>query len=62
MSKVLQSWVRPIISIMGMSGFTVGFFMKMIDPVAYGILVTGTIVWWFKARDEEKANGKTETK
>ena len=41
-----------------MLGFTAGFFMGKIDAVAYGILVTGTIVWWFKERDKEKENKK----
>ncbi len=56
-----MKWVRPIISIMGMLGFTIGFFINKIDPVAYGVLVTGTIVWWYKERDTEKRNGNTRT-
>ena len=53
-----MSWVRPILSIIGFSAVTAGFFMKMIDSAAYFGLVTGIVVWWFKSRDDERINGK----
>lgn len=58
MGKLFQkATVRPLLSLIGMLGFTVGFFLKMVDPVAYGVLVSTVVVWWFKSRDEEKAKG-----
>ncbi len=57
MSKTLQGWVRPIITILGMAGVTAGFFLKMISPEAYLGIVTLAVTWWFKSRDEEKKNG-----
>jgi len=56
--KGAMSWVRPILSIIGFSAVTAGFFMKMIDSAAYFGLVTGIVVWWFKSRDDERINGK----
>jgi hypothetical protein len=47
-------WVRAIISLIGILGVTVGFFMKIISGDAYLGVVTMTIVWWYKSRDEEK--------
>lgn len=49
-------WVRAFISIIGMAGVTIGFFLKMVSPEAYLGLVTLAITWWFKSRDEEKQN------
>ncbi len=50
-------WIRPILSIMGFSAITAGFFLGMIDAAAYFGLVTGIVVWWFKSRDQAKQNG-----
>lgn len=46
-------WIRPVISIIGMVGITVGFFMGLIDPEAYILAVGVTVTFWFKSRDEE---------
>uniref|UniRef100_A0A6M3KF10 Uncharacterized protein n=1 Tax=viral metagenome TaxID=1070528 RepID=A0A6M3KF10_9ZZZZ len=50
-------WVRPIISLVGMAGVTVGFFMGMVATEAYLGIVTLAITWWFKSRDTEKGKG-----
>ena len=52
-----MKWVRPTISLMGMLGITIGFFMRLITPEAYLLAVGVTVTYWFKARDEEKRNG-----
>jgi hypothetical protein len=50
-----MAWVRPVISTIGICGVTAGFFMKLISPEAYVGIVTATIVWWFKSRDDDNA-------
>ena len=52
-----MKWVRPAISLIGMIGITVGFFMKLITAEAYILAVGVTVTYWFRARDEEKRNG-----
>lgn len=47
-------WVRAVISIIGMGGVTIGFFLKMVSPEAYLGLVTLAITWWYRSRDSEK--------
>ena len=50
-----MKWVRPVISLIGIIGITVGFFLNKITPEAYILAVGVTVTFWFKARDEEKA-------
>ncbi len=50
-------WVRPIISIVGMMGITIGFFLGKINPEAYILAVGVTVTYWYKARDESKQGG-----
>ena len=49
-----MKWVRPVISIIGMLGITIGFFLRMIEAEAYVLAVGVTVTYWFKSRDEEK--------
>jgi len=54
----MKDKVRPALSIIGMCGATVGFFVDKFPIEAYGILVTAVVLWWFRSRDEEKAKAK----
>ena len=54
-------WIRPVISLIGFAGVTVGFFLQMVSPEVYVPLVTMTLIYWFKSRDDEKEkNGEGE--
>ena len=53
-----MKWIRPIISLIGMSGLTAGFFMGLIPSEAYVGVAAIAITWWFKSRDEEKLKGQ----
>ena len=50
-------WYRPNITVFLTLAVTVGFFLGKIDAQAFFGFATGLIVWWLKARDEEKRNG-----
>lgn len=52
--RARMKWVRPAISIIGMVGVTVGFFMGKVEPIAYLLIVEAVVLWWFRSRDEEK--------
>ena len=52
-----MKWIRPVISLIGMVGITVGFFLGKINPEAYILAIGVTVTFWYKARDEEKKNG-----
>ncbi len=54
--RYIMKWVRPAISLIGVLGITIGFFLKMVSPESYLSLVTLAVVWWFKSRDTEKQN------
>ncbi len=48
-------WVRAIISLLGIMGISYGALIaKLISPDAYITIITATIIWWYKSRDEEK--------
>jgi hypothetical protein len=49
-----MNWIRPLITIIAICGLTVGFFLKMISAEVYAPIVTMTIIYWFKSRDEAK--------
>ena len=53
-----MKWVRPAISLIGMIGITIGFFLGKINPEAYILAVGVTVTYWFKSRDEAKQGGK----
>ena len=53
-----MKWIRPVISLIGIMGITVGFFMGKINAEAYILAVGVTITYWYKARDEAKQGGK----
>lgn len=50
-------WVRPVISLIGILGLTVGFFLDKITPEAYILAIGVTVTYWFRSRDEEKRKG-----
>lgn len=52
-----MKWVRPAISMIGMIGITLGFFMGKITSEAYILAVGVTIAWWYKSRDDDKKIG-----
>ena len=52
-----MKWIRPIISLIAVSGITWGFLIGRIASDAYVGLMAVAITWWFRARDEEKRNG-----
>ncbi len=54
----IKEMIRPLISLIGVLGLTVGFFMDKINPEAYIGVMAMAITYWFKSRDEEK-NGKS---
>ena len=51
------SWVRPFITVIAVSGLTVGFFMDKVTADAYVPLMAMAITYWYKSRDDEKKNG-----
>jgi len=50
----MEKWIRPVITIIAVSGLTVGFFLGRIPSEAYVPLMAITITYWFRARDEAK--------
>lgn len=52
-----MNWIRPLITVLLTVAVTIGFFLGKIDAVAFFGFATGIVVWWLKARDEEKKNG-----
>ena len=50
----MMKWVRPGLIGLLVVAVTIGFFVKLIPSEAYVPFATGLIVYWFKARDEEK--------
>ena len=48
-------WFRPLFIAVLISAVTIGFFAKLIEATVFVPFATGLIVYWFKARDEEKA-------
>ena len=53
MSK-FKELTRPILSYVFAVGITVGFFMGKVPPEVYAPIATACIIFWFRARDEEK--------
>lgn len=47
-------WVRPVATTLFSIGLTVGFFMGKIPVEVYAPIATAVILFWFKARDEDK--------
>ena len=49
-----MKWFRPgLISVLVLAVIA-GFFLKLIAAETFGVFATGLILYWFKARDEEK--------
>lgn len=60
MARVLDGsrnmrWVRAAISITAVLGITIGFFFDKIAGETYITLMAMAIAWWYKSRDDEKA-------
>jgi len=49
-----MKWYRPNITAFLTLAVAVGFFMGKIDAVAFFGFATGVVIYWLKARDEEK--------
>jgi len=47
-------WIRPAISLIGILGITIGFFMGKINSEAYILAVGVTVTYWFRSRDITK--------
>lgn len=55
-SDLCNSFVRPIVTLSAMVGLVGGFFLDKITADVFVPFATGVVVWWFKARDEQKKN------
>ena len=52
--RLAMKWVRPALSCFCLAAITAAFFMGKIPSEAVVAVWTAAIVWWFRARDEEK--------
>lgn len=50
-----MKWIRPIISIMSLGSLITAAFLRMVDWQVITPILAGAVVWWFAARDNEKA-------
>ena len=54
MNEIVSSYVRPAITVAFTGAFIYGFMVDVIGSDVFTSTATMVIVYWFKARDEEK--------
>lgn len=54
MTEILSSYVRPAVTVAFTAAFIYGFLSGAIGADVFTSTATMVIVYWFKARDEEK--------
>ncbi len=52
-----MKYIRPVMSFTALGAFVWGFIVGKIQPETFVVTAVALIIWWFKARDEAKANG-----
>ena len=52
-----MKWVRPLVVLVLVGSVSAGFFTGRVPGEAFIAFATGLVVYWFKARDEDKGKG-----